>query len=115
MASETVLGIDGTRFTINDEPVFLLGISYYGGVAAPAEHVRADFEDLASLGVNWVRVWAAWPSGDENTSALTADGEPREPYLGQLVELVRMADEAGIVVDVSLHRAPDMIEGDGQG
>ena len=31
----TVLGIDGTRFTLNGKPTFLLGISYYGALGAP--------------------------------------------------------------------------------
>ncbi len=113
-ASDTVLGIDGTQFTINGEPTFLIGISYYGGAAAPPETVTADFADLASLGINWVRVWATWASGGENTSAVTAQGLPREPYLSQLVDLVRIADELGIVVDVTLARGAD-VPGSGEG
>lgn len=105
-AGQTVLGVEGTRFTINGEPTFLLGISYYGGAAAPAETVRRDLDDLAERGINWIRVWATWVSGDENTSAITGSGEPRPPYFDQLVELVRLADERGIVVDVTLTRGP---------
>lgn len=112
--SQTVLGVDGTRFTVSGEPAFLLGISYYGGAAAPSETVREDFRDLADLGVNWVRVWANWASGDENTSAVTSEGEPREPYFSQLMELVRVADERGIVVDVTLARGAD-VGGEGEG
>ncbi len=107
-ASETMLGIDGTRFTLNGEPAFLLGISCYGGTGAPVETVRADLDDLAARGVNWVRVWATWAYGGVNVSAVTASGEPREPYLAHLIELVRLADERGIVVDVSLTRGADL-------
>ena len=32
---QTVLGIADTQFTINGQPTFLLGISYYGGLGAP--------------------------------------------------------------------------------
>ena len=31
---QTVLGIADTRFTLNGEPTFLLGVSYYGGLGA---------------------------------------------------------------------------------
>jgi len=106
IGGQTELGIDGTRFTINGKPAFLLGISYYGGAAAPADTVRQDLDDLAARHINWVRVWATWASGDENTSAVTASGEPRQPYFDQLAELVRLADERGIVVDVTLTRGP---------
>lgn len=105
-AGQTVLGVDGTRFTIDGHPTFLLGISYYGGAAAPAETVRQDLDDLADRSINWVRVWATWVSGDENTSAVTGSGEPRQPYFDQLVDLVRLADARGIVVDVTLTRGP---------
>ena len=42
----TVLGVRDTRFTLNGEPTFLLGISYYGGLGAPEEFVRRDLDDL---------------------------------------------------------------------
>jgi hypothetical protein len=54
------LGIKGTRFTINDQPVFLLGISYYGALGAPNETVLRDLEDMQRYGINWIRVWANW-------------------------------------------------------
>jgi len=98
------LGIEGTHFTLDGEERFLLGVSYYGGLGAPDETVRADLDDLAARGLNWVRVWATWSYGDENVSAVTGRGEAREPYLGRLVALVQEADRRGIVVDVTLSR-----------
>ncbi len=39
----TVLGIQGSRFTINGKPTFLLGISYYAGLGA-SEDLRESLE-----------------------------------------------------------------------
>jgi hypothetical protein len=42
----TVLEIDGTQFTLNGKPGFLLGISYYGALGAPEDFIRRDLDDL---------------------------------------------------------------------
>ncbi len=103
-ASAVTLGIDGTRFTLDGTPDFLLGISYYGGLGAPREFVRQDFDDMRDRGWNWVRVWATWEAGDTNVSAVDEDGEAREEYLSMLTWLVAQADARGMVVDVTLSR-----------
>jgi len=36
----TVLGVEGSRFTLNGRAEFLLGISYYGGLGAREEAAR---------------------------------------------------------------------------
>ena len=59
-SSQTVLGIQGTHFTVNGRPTFLLGASYYGGLGADDDLWRRDFDDLERHGVNWLRVWATW-------------------------------------------------------
>lgn len=102
--AETRLGIEGSRFTLDGAPTFLLGVSYYGGLAAPEESVRADLDDLARQGLNWIRVWATWASDGEICSAVSTDGSAREPWLSALERLVVAADERGIVVDVTLSR-----------
>ncbi len=35
-AAGTVLAVDGFRFTLNGQPTFLLGVSYYGALSAAA-------------------------------------------------------------------------------
>lgn len=40
----TVLGLLDTRFTLNEQPMFLLGISYYGALGAPDNHPRRSFD-----------------------------------------------------------------------
>jgi excisionase family DNA binding protein len=100
----TVLGLKGTRFTLNGTPTFLLGISYYAALGAPEEFVRKDLDAVQANGFNWLRVWASWSSLDENCSAVDARGLRREPFLTRLKDLVSVCDRRGLVVDVTLTR-----------
>ena len=105
------LAIDGTRFTLDGKPVFLLGFSYYGALGAPEDFVRRDLDDFAALRFNWLRVWATWDAFDHNISAVDTNGGPREPFLGKLQSLVAQCDERGLVVDVTLTRSPALLPG----
>jgi len=109
----TVLGLEGTRFTLNGQPQFLLGFSYYGGLGASEEFVRQDLEEAQRLGFNWLRLWATWNAFDHDVSAVGRDGEPREPFFARLVWLVDECDRRGLVVDVTLTRAQDSATGGG--
>jgi hypothetical protein len=100
----TVLGIQGTEFTLNGEPTFLLGFSYYGALGAQQALVRRDLDGAQRLGFNWLRVWATWNAFDHNVSAVAVDGVPREPFLGNLRWLVSECDRRGLVVDLTLTR-----------
>jgi hypothetical protein len=40
------LGVKGTTFTLNGEPMFLLGISYYGGLGASEETIPEGDRDV---------------------------------------------------------------------
>jgi hypothetical protein len=104
-AGRTVLGIRDTRFTINGEQTFLLGISYFAAMGAPEEFWRRDLDDLQSRGFNWLRVWASCGFFGQRISAVTAGGRPREPFLGKLERLVADCDGRGLVVDVTLTRS----------
>ncbi len=75
----TVLGIQGTVFTLNGKSAFLLGFSYYGALGAQPATVRADLDSAQRLGFNWLRVWATWNAFEQTLSAVGADGGPREP------------------------------------
>lgn len=100
----TVLGVRGGRFTINDKPVFLLGISYYGALGAPKQFIQRDLADMQRYGFNWLRVWATWAAFGENVSVVDAKGMPRKPYLRKLQSLVAACDRRGLIVDVTLSR-----------
>ena len=97
----TVLGLQQSRFTVNEQPTFLLGISYYGALGAPDDFIRRDLDDLQRYGFNWLRVWATWRAFDNDVSAVDARGEPRAPYIEKLKWLVAACDRRGMVVDVS--------------
>ena len=103
--ARTVLGIKDTRFTLNGQPTFLLGISYYGALGASEAFMRRDLDDLQRHGFNWLRVWATWGAFDHDVSAVDARGGPREPFLGKLRWLVDECDRRGLVVDVTLTRS----------
>ena len=100
----TVLGIEGTQFTLGGKPTFLLGFSYYAGLGASEEFIRSDLDDFQKYGFNWLRVWATWSSFDSDVSAVDGRGQAREPFLGRLKWLVAECDRRGLVVDVTLTR-----------
>lgn len=103
----TELGLRGARFTINRQPAFLYGISYYGALGASDDFVRRDLDDLQRDRFNWIRVWATWRAFGANISAVDADGSAREPFLGKLERLVAECDRRGMIVDITLSRGND--------
>jgi hypothetical protein len=103
-ARRTRLGIEGTRFTLNGTPTFLLGFSYYGALGASEDFIRRDLEDFQRLGFNWLRVWATWDGFKHSVSAFDLDGKPREPFFSKLRWLIAECDRRGLVVDVTLSR-----------
>ena len=108
MHGNTILGVEGDHFTLNDKPTFLLGFSYYGALGAPEEFIRKDLAEFRSHGFNWLRVWATWGGYDTNVSAVTVDGLPREPYLTRLRWVISECDRVGVVVDVTLTRGKEL-------
>jgi hypothetical protein len=100
----TVLGVAGTRFTLNDKPTFLLGISYYAALGAPQDFVRADLDDMQRHGFNFLRVFVTWGAFDRDVSAVDARGEPRQPFFDRLQWLVTECDRRGLVVDLTIAR-----------
>jgi hypothetical protein len=102
--SGTRLGIDGARFTLNGQPAFLYGLSYYGALGAPEQLIKRDLDQAQRLHFNWVRVWATWAAFGSNVAAVEAEGGPREPFLSKLQWLLAECDRRGLVVDVTLSR-----------
>jgi hypothetical protein len=101
----TELGVEGTRFTLDGKPTFLLGCSYYAGLGATDATLRSDLDQLQRYRFNWVRVWATWAAFDHDISAIDgATGGPRQPYIDRLKYLVEECDRRRIVVDVTLSR-----------
>ncbi len=100
----TVLGIEGSHFTLNGRPTFLLGFSYYAALGASKAFMRQDLDDFQRHGFNWLRVWATWDGYDFVVSAVDAGGRAREPFFGKLRWLLAECDRRGMVVDVTLSR-----------
>lgn len=107
--SATELAVDGTRFTIDGKPAFLLGISYYGALGAPQEFIERDLDDMQKLGINWIRVWATWAAFDNDVTAVDSDGKPREAFMSRLERLVGECDRRGMIVDVTLTRGNSVV------
>ncbi len=102
--ADTRLAADGVRFTLNGQPTFLCGISYYGALGASDDAIRADLDAMQRHGLNWMRVWATWSAFDNDVSAVDADGHARPEFLARLKRLVEDCDARGMVVDVTLSR-----------
>jgi hypothetical protein len=102
--ADTVLGIQEDKFTLNGNPAFLLGFSYYGALGGDDKTVRADLDAMQKVGVNWIRVWATWAAFDNDVSAVDVQGRPRDMYLKKLGALVAECDRRGMVMDVTLSR-----------
>ena len=103
-AGKTVLGIDGSRFTRNGKPVFLLGFSYYGALGASEESIQRDLDNFQKRGFNWFRLWATWNAYGQDVSALDSKGAVRPRYMDRLKWLLAECDKRGMVVDVTLNR-----------
>lgn len=108
------LGIskNGSHFTVDGKPTFLLGISYYGAmtISSPS-FIKADLDDMQKDGFNWIRVWAFWDPGQMNVSVMDRDGNVREPYMSRLKSLIRECNRRKMIVDVTLSRGDSPFPG----
>lgn len=92
--SNTILGIAGDRFTVNGNPTFLLGVSYFDG----RNYHESDLVSFGAKGFNLVRVWLDWRTNhyfDEDGNWLSGADQ-------DLVRLVDFANAQGLVVDVTI-------------
>src|SRR3712207_6002037 len=88
------VGVDGTRFTLNNQPAFLLGVSYFD--------VRSwrvsDLDALQAQGYNLIRVWLDW----RDRGFFTSDGALDPAHTPTLLAFVDACAQRGIVVDVAI-------------
>ena len=96
--------MEGARFTLDGEPRFLLGISYYGALGATDQVLRRDLDDIRDAGFNWLRMWANWAAFGNDVAAVDVDGRPRPEYLDRLEMVVAECGARGLVLDVSFSR-----------
>ncbi len=103
-APKCVLGIEGTKFTVNGKAAFLHGISYYGALGAREDFIRQDLDDLQRFGFNWIRVWANWRAFEADAAAVDGEGRPIAEGMERLKRLVAECDRRGLIVDVTFSR-----------
>jgi hypothetical protein len=96
-----VLGLTNRSFTFDGVETFVLAVSYYGGVAAPADIVASDIGRLAPLGFNNMRVWVTWTSPSIESSVVRSDGTLDAGALSRLRLLIETARDHGMTVDVT--------------
>ncbi len=93
------LGITNTHFTLNGQPTFLLGISYYGALGAPEDFISKDLEDMQRYGFNWVRVWANWRAFGADAAAVDEEGRAIPRAMDELKWLLNECDRRAMVMD----------------
>ena len=107
-AGELGLSREGRFFCMDGTPVFLNGVSYYGGCSITTESFLVDdLDDMISDGFNWIRVWVYWKTpGDagRDVSVMTHDGAVNQEYMGRLKRVITECGNRGMVVDCSFTR-----------
>ena len=106
-ASATTLGINGTKFTINNQVKFLVLVSYFD--ALDAQNLNADLDYLKSNGVDGIRIlpnwWANGQGGNySNTVLIDSSGNISPGQLNILKNVITQANNKGMVVDISFTR-----------
>lgn len=107
--SKNVIAIKGTSFTLNGNPFEFTGVSFFNAVYNPAfnssisERIRW-LDKFRAYGINVIRVWGQWDNkrGFVNTCSTCTlynpDGSLRTEHLNNLKEIIKAADDKGMVV-----------------
>jgi hypothetical protein len=99
VGAATTLGISGDKFTLNGQPTFLLGVSYFDVLGWRT----SDLDALQARRFNMVRIfldWNVWPGGHRLRSCFNPDGSMKNT--ASLVNFVRACAARGMVVDVAI-------------
>ncbi len=114
--STKALSISGTRLILDGKPFYFQGLSFFNALYNPAFNKNAD-ERLSWLskfkdnGINALRVFCEWnfvvplrPYIDmtADTVLYTNGGDIRQEHFARLDELIRAADQLGMVIQVVL-------------
>ena len=110
-----VLGIAGTRLTLDGRPFPYQGLSFFNALYNPTfnrspEARRAWLRTFRDNGVNALRVWCQWDFSPPRTFVDTAPdhtlydpgGAVREGHFRTLAALLEAADSLALVVEVTL-------------
>jgi hypothetical protein len=114
-APQPVLGLSGTRLTLDGRPFPLTGVSFFNALYNPRFNAGAGARErwlrtFLDWGVNTLRVWAQWDFAPPRSFIDTApdhslyadDGALREAHVQTLLDLCAAAGELGMVLEVTL-------------
>lgn len=109
-----VMGVEGTRITLDGEPFPLTGLSFFNALYNPTFNANAAarahwLRVFRDNGVNTLRVWCQWDFNPPRTfidihprgSLYTDEGDLREPFVRRLEALLLAADALGMVLEVT--------------
>ena len=98
--------ISNGRFIVQGIPTFLLGISYYDGMNASTDILRADFAFLKARGFNSIRVWATWYESESPQSLpiIRRNGTINPAGWNRLERLLNVAKANSILIDLTFSR-----------
>lgn len=107
--SKHTLAVKETRFTLNGEPFFYTGLSFFNAIYNPtfnaSEASRQQWlSKLKAHGINVIRIWGQWDNtrGFVDTcptcTLYEPDGSLQPQHLTTLKNIIRSADEQGMVV-----------------
>ena len=110
-----VLGIKGTRLTLDGKPFCWQGLSFFNALFNPAFNRSADgrllwLHTFQANGISCLRVWCEWDFPSPRTfvdvapgrSLFTPLGEVKEEYFRRLVALIEEADDLGMVIEICM-------------
>ncbi len=112
-AQRNEVTIQGTQFLLNGKPFPFTGISFFNAIYNPAFNKSlADrkkwLETFGRYGINVLRIWSQWDNGrgfvdsSPTTTLYNPDGSLRMEHVARLKEIIRDADEMGMVVELVL-------------
>ena len=107
--SKNVIGIEGTTFTLNARPFDFTGVSFFNAVYNPTFNSSPDerlkwLAKFKEYGINVLRIWGQWDNkrGFVNTCSTCTlynpEGSLRTEHLKNLTEIIKAADEMGMVI-----------------
>jgi hypothetical protein len=100
--------IKNGQFLQNGKPTFLLGLSYFDGLAASPRILDSDLRFFGERGFNALRVWANWYTDFQphTTGLLELDGSVNVQMLNRLKRMIDSTDEKGFVIKLTFSRHP---------
>lgn len=106
-----VIGIEGTRLTLDGRPFFFQGLSFFNAIYNPAFNAERGMwlRKFLAAGVNALRIWCQWNFAPPRTFVgvdpdhvmYGDDGAVRERWFARLSEILSDMDRLGMVAEVT--------------